>query len=160
MAAHHNANKDTNAQSVGQAAFAPGFRIDAKDVVVLIIGAVSSVYVLRLDGFLALVIAFAVGHFFLFCNVLRMARHLELIWAMVFVLLCASTIALGQPEPATSVGGVLLTTLLVTVLQLRSPSYHGIAWRRVNPGLVAWWERRRHDPTDGSHSPVAKGPKR
>lgn len=151
------ANNNTKGISGRAAVFAPGFRIDAKDVVVLVIGAVSSTYVLRIDAFLALVIAFALGHFFLFCNVLRMARYLELIWATVFVLLCASTIALGQPHPALAVSGVLLTTLLVSVLQLRSPSYHGIAWQRVNPGLVQWWERQGHDSTHAPHSLTANG---
>lgn len=32
----------------------------------------------------------------------------------------------------------LSTTLAVIVTQIRMPSYHGVAWQRLNPGLPEW----------------------
>ena len=39
------------------------------------------------------VVGFVVAHFFLFCNVVRMARPLEFLWSGIFVALAAATIA-------------------------------------------------------------------
>lgn len=34
----------------------------------------------------------------------------------------------------------LLVTVVVMILQLRRPSYHGLGWQRINPGLPQWWQ--------------------
>jgi hypothetical protein len=120
--------------------FRPGFRIDAIDTCVLIAGAVSSAIAAQVEWWMGLTIGFAIGHFFLFCNVLRAARPLELTWAAVFVMMAGSTIATGQPGWAVTLGCSLVVTLIVVVVQVRKPSYHGVAWKRINPGLPNWWE--------------------
>ena len=119
--------------------FQPGFRIDAKDIVVLLLGLGGVVFLTEMDGFLATTVGFAVGHFFLFCNVFRLGRRLELIWASVFVVLAGSTLSSGFPGPAMTLGATLATTLGVITAQLRAPSYHGLGWQRINPNLPAWW---------------------
>ncbi len=91
---------------------------------------------------MGLVIGFAVGHFFLFCNVFRVARPLELSWAVLFVALAGSTISLEKPGWQVTIATSLVATLLVIVVQMRMPSYHGVAWQRINPELPQWWQRQ------------------
>lgn len=89
---------------------------------------------------MGLIIGFVVGHFFLFCNVFRVARPLELAWAALFTALAGSTIVVEQPEWPVTLATSLVATLLVIVVQMRKPSYHGIAWQWINPELPEWWE--------------------
>lgn len=117
--------------------FAPGFRLSMLDVVVLLAGSVGAVV---LGGWLGFVVGFVVGHFFLFCNVVRMARPLELAWAAVFVVLAGATAATEHPGWLATASVSLLVTLAVVMVEVRKPSYHGVGWRRINPGLPAWWE--------------------
>ena len=120
--------------------FKPGFRIDVIDTLVLIAGAAGTVLLAQVEWWMGLIVGFAVGHFFLFCNVFRVAKPLELTWSAVFVALAASTIVTEQPGWTVTVGVTLATTLIVIVMQVRKPSYHGIAWQRFNPRLLQWWE--------------------
>lgn len=120
--------------------FKPGFRIDVIDTLVLIAGAAGTLWLAQVEWWMGLIVGFAVGHFFLFCNVFRVAKPLELTWSAIFVALAASTIVTGQPGWTVTVGVTLATTLIVIVAQVRKPSYHGIAWQRFNPGLLQWWE--------------------
>lgn len=94
-------------------------------------------------------IAFAVGHFFLFCNVFRIARALEMAWVAVFLTLSLSSAALGRPPWAATAALSLCATVVVVGLELRKPSYHGVGWSRFNPGLRLWWDsRRKLDPAN------------
>ena len=130
-----------------QKLFKPGFRIDVKDVVVILLGISGVWYVAPIDCFLAFVIGFAVGHFFLFCNVFRLARRLELAWATIFIGLCGSQIAAGQPGVTVTLLCTLVTTGIVIASQLRNPSYHGIGWQRINPKLLDWWRAQLVNPS-------------
>ena len=123
--------------------FNPGFRISITDVLALIAGGAGTVLAAQVEWWMGLVIGFAVGHFFLFCNVFRLGRPLELAWATVFTGLSASTIMTGQPGWAVTIGTTLACTLAVVGMQVRKPSYHGIAWQRINPGLPQWWQTRQ-----------------
>ena len=122
--------------------FKPGFRIDAIDTLVLIAGGLGSAIAAQVEWWMGLTIGFAIGHFFLFCNVFRVARPLELTWAALFVVMAGSTIAVEQPGWAVTLGCSLVATLIVIVVQMRKPSYHGVAWKRINPELPRWWEAR------------------
>ena len=124
--------------------FSPGFRIDLIDTIVLIAGVVGAVLGSRVEWWIGLIVAFAVGHFFLFCNVFRLARPGELAWAAVFVGLSAGTILTGQPGWPVTIGVTLTTTVVVIAWMMRKPSYHGIAWRRLNPKLPEWWDAQQH----------------
>jgi hypothetical protein len=125
-----------------QVDFAPGFRLSVFDVFVLVVGFVTTVVLSMLVWWWGFVPGFVLAHFFLFCNVVRMARPLELIWAGVFVALAGGTVVFETPGWLMTALASLLVTVVVVVVEMRKPSYHGIGWQRINPGLRAWWEAR------------------
>src|SRR5262249_15844100 len=106
--------------------FNPGFRMSTFDALVLLLGAIGSAVLYCYVGWAGMLIAFVTGHFFLFCNVLRVARPLELVWAAIFVMMSATTILLQSPGWPISLGLSLTTTVAVIVISLCRPSYHGI----------------------------------
>jgi hypothetical protein len=122
------------------AAFRPGFRLSVVDVIVVLIGAVCSLLLDGMENPLGQTVLFTVAHFFLFCNVLRMRRSFELIWAALFVILASLSLSYNVPTWPSTVLIMLAVTLVLTVLQVRQPSYHGIFWQQLNPGLPQWWE--------------------
>lgn len=122
--------------------FSPGFRLSVLDSVVLTAGVAGAVTLSAMEWRMALVVGIPLAHFFLFCNVFRVSRTLELLWAAFFVALAAATILWDVPGWwATALGSVLVAGLVVAVA-MRQPSYHGVGWRRINPGLPGWWEAR------------------
>ena len=66
-------------------AFTPGFRLSTLDVLVLVIGTAVATALATVTWWWGFVVGFVLAHFFLFCNVLRLRRSLELVWAGVFV---------------------------------------------------------------------------
>lgn len=128
--------------------FKPGFRISLIDIAVLVVGTVGTIALWSQVWPLAPLIAFAVGHFFLFCNVFRIARPPELIWATVFLALAGATIALQTPSWTITILISLFLTLLVILLEMRKPSYHGIGWQRINPDLRKWWDSKSDVPCE------------
>jgi hypothetical protein len=134
---------------INQTAFTPGFRLSVFDIFVLVLGAVATVLLSMFVWWWGFVPAFVLAHFFLFCNVVRMARPLELVWAGVFVVLAGTTIAVDTPGWLVTALVSLAVTVVVVVVEMRKPSYHGICWRWVNPGLPAWWETRAAEKGGG-----------
>ena len=130
-----------------QEEFRPGFRISKLDVGVLIVGILMSALVGRSDEWLGLAVAFTVAHFFLFCNILRMSRPYELIWAVLFVLLAGSTVLQAVPLWTHTFSAMLICTLVFAVAELRKPSYHGAFWKFVNPNLPQWWATNIEHPS-------------
>ena len=123
--------------------FRPGFRLSEIDVGVLMLGILASVLLARFDESLAVALLFTLAHFFLFCNVLRMSRPLELVWAALFVLLAASTILIGFPPWNYTLSAMLAVTAIFAVVQVLRSSYHGVFWRQLNPNLPQWWAVNR-----------------
>lgn len=121
--------------------FRPGFRLSAMDVLVLVAGASGAALAWQVAVALAVLVAAAVLHFFLFCNVFRVARRPELAWSGVFLAAVLAQRTLGVPWPAV-VGVVAATTVGVIWREMRKPSYHGVLWQRINPDLPAWWSGR------------------
>jgi hypothetical protein len=119
--------------------FRPGFRLSEIDVGVLILGILASILLARFDESFAVILLFTVAHFFLFCNVLRMSRPLELAWAALFVLLAGSTVRTGFPPWSYTFSAMLAVTIILAVVQILRPSYHGVFWRQFNPNLPQWW---------------------
>lgn len=113
-------------------------------MIVIVAGGIGAVLAAQVEWWMGLVIAFIVGHFFLFCNVLRAARPLELAWSAVLLSIAGSTITMQWPGWSAAFGMSLVATVLVIVLQLRKSSYHGFGWQRINPGLPQWWEKHGH----------------
>jgi hypothetical protein len=114
-----------------------GFRFSALDALVLLL----------VGGLLAVVqpasdspvwaVAVVLGHFFLFCNVFRIQRSKELLWAAIFVV----NVAFGLTEGKKTIDwpGVLLiqtpVTLGVILWEMRGPWYHGVFAKRINARL-------------------------
>lgn len=124
-------------------AFTPGFQLSVLDVVVLILAVIGTYVLGRYSWWAGLIILFVVGHFFLFCNVFRIARKSELIWAGTFELLTASTILWEIPGWLITIGSSLLLTTFLVILEMRKPSYHGIFWQRLNPDLLEFWNAKQ-----------------
>jgi hypothetical protein len=123
-----------------QAVFAPGFRLSVVDIIVLVAGTAVTIVLSMFVWWWGFVPAFVLAHFFLFCNVVRMARPLELIWSGVYVVLAGATVSLETPGWLVTTLVSLLVTAMVVVVEMRKPSYHGVGWQRINPDLPAWWE--------------------
>jgi hypothetical protein len=114
--------------------------MSALDVLVLIVGTLGTIALGSVTWWWGFIVGFVLAHFFLFCNVVRMARPMEIAWSLVFVILAGGTIAAEFPGwPMTAVGASMATAMLVTI-EVRKPSYHGAGWEWMNPGLRAWWE--------------------
>lgn len=133
-------------------AFAPGFRLSAMDLAILLVGTALSGGLSLITAWAAFVVAFVVMHFFLFCNVFRISRRLELAWAAVFIGLAAGTVLFEMPGWLVTVAASLAATSVVVMLEMRKPSYHGVYWQRVNPQLREWWEKGVTDRPDDSLS--------
>ena len=119
--------------------FNPGFRLSIVDIVFLSTATIASVYLYTFAKPLSYIVAFVVGHFFLFCNITRMSRLPELIWAVVFTALSLLALKFSVISlPVVFLVSTFLTTILV-VLESRKPHYHGILWEKVNPNLETWF---------------------
>jgi len=114
-----------------------------------VVGAVATFALAMVIWWWGFVVGFVLAHFFLFCNVVRVARPLELAWATVFVVLAAATVALDAPGWPVTASVSFVATVVVVVVQMRKPSYHGLGWRWINPGLPAWWEARKPERGGG-----------
>jgi hypothetical protein len=123
--------------------FRPGFRFSDFDLFPLVVGVVGSAYAMNIDRWLGIAIAFLILHFFLFCNVLRMSRPLELIWAGAFALMAILTISLHLFSWPAVLGVSLILTLILAIIETRRPSYHGLGWQKLNPRLPEWWQARQ-----------------
>jgi hypothetical protein len=119
--------------------FSPGFRLSAVDLGVVTLGAVGAVASAFIDTSWSLAMGLPVAHFFLFCNVFRISRALELLWAGIFLILAGATVAWNVPGWSTTVMVAMCVTLAVVVVEMLKPSYHGVGWRRINPRLPEWW---------------------
>lgn len=106
-----------------------GFRFSRVDAVVLLAGAGLTWALWRPVGQFALLVPVTLLHFLLFCNVFRVRRGAELLWAGVFVANFAAW-ALSGPFSSWGVLGIQLpVTLAILVVEVRHPRYHGIFCR-------------------------------
>ncbi len=120
--------------------FKPGFRLSTLDILILVVSAVAAISLWGVSSKFSTVIVFVVLHFFYFCNITRMSRVPELIWAAGFVLI----VGLGVHNDILSLSLAFLIclslTCLLTILEIRKPSYHGLFWSKLNPNLQQWFE--------------------
>ncbi len=103
-----------------------GFRFSVGDGIALAAAAVATWLLLPHIGFLAWLPAVALGHFFLFCNVFRVRRRYELVWAAGFLLNFGAWALSGAFDWLGVLAVQTPLTLLVIVLEIRSPRYHGV----------------------------------
>jgi hypothetical protein len=121
-------------------AFQPGFRVSTRDICVIALAMVAGVCAPNVPPGLGWVIVFVTFHFFLFCNVFRIARHLELVWALLFLVLTACTLTTGKPDSMVAFGTSFLFAFGLIAWHMGQPSYHGIGWQKLNPALPLWWQ--------------------
>ena len=119
--------------------FQPGFRLSTVDVVFLVLGGIGAAYAMTMKLWLAAAIGFVFLHFFLFCNIIRMPRVLEYIWALTFAGLVALCNVFGVVSWITVFAAASVLTVVLVSIAVRQPSYHGVAWQRFNPRLPEWW---------------------
>ena len=112
-----------------------GFRFFATDALVLVASALGTWVLVRQDFPLWWMVPCVVGHFFLFCNVFRVRRSYELAWAAVFVVNTGWWLSQGSFDWSPTLPWQLPLTLGVLVAEIRSPRYHGIGARWLNPKL-------------------------
>jgi len=119
-----------------------GFRLSSVDIAVILALVPATWMLLQMVGILAWGVPIVFGHFFLFCNVVRIQRWKELVWAGVF-LVNAGAWAIGDDFWWA---GVLYAQTPVTILlvwsDMRNPRYHGVFARRINPKLEDYLEGR------------------
>lgn len=120
--------------------FQPGFRFSVFDGAIITVAFLGawSLYPYSLE--LAIIVLFVVAHFFLFCNVVRMSRLSELIWAGAFVILTSLSLVFNLFSWWLAAASNVLLTVTLVFIELRKPSYHGIFWKKVNPGLPDWFK--------------------
>lgn len=111
----------------------PGFRLSTVDVIFLVFSGITT-YILHpyLLSFIW-IIPLVVGHFFLFCNVFRVRRNLELLWATVF---CANIIVHFYTHFSwkTVLAVQIPTTIIIVIAQIQDKNYRGIfyKWKKAN----------------------------
>jgi len=122
--------------------FNPGFRLSFIDIIVLLLGVSLSLGLYSIIPLASFIILFVIGHFFLFCNVVRLSRVPELVWASSFIILAGSTLLYELLSWLMVVLISLITTILLVFLEMRKPGYHGILWQQINPNLKQWYSKK------------------
>lgn len=119
-----------------------GFHLSPSDIVVLVAACPATWFLWGSIGPLAGVVPLAVGHFFLFCNVFRIHRRKELVWAVVCLLNVGTWLACDHLWwPGIMIIQTPLTVALIW-MEMRGPWYHGIGARRLNPRLDEYLAER------------------
>ena len=119
-----------------------GFRFSRADAITIGVIGCAAVGLCHLGSPLWWLLLIAAGHFFLFCNVFRIVRRREFIWAGLFVL----NVGIWTWFERLTWSNVLLCQLPITVAliaaDMRSSGYHGVFAGRLNPRLADYLEGR------------------
>ena len=110
-------------------------------------------------GRLSLLLPIVLVHFFLFCNVFRVRRKLELLWAVLFVVNVAVWTAVGDLDCWWVLAIQLPVTVAVIMTEIRSEQYHGVFCRRAGEELMGGsppLERPCHDSPGGLTGDVGR----
>ena len=119
-----------------------GFRFSLTDALAILAFLIAAGALWRSGNLLWWVLVIAAGHFFLFCNVFRIVRRRELLWAGLFI----ANVGAWSWFDLLTWSHVLLCQLPITVglvaVDMRSTGYHGVFARRLNPRLNDYLEGR------------------
>ncbi len=119
-----------------------GFRFSLTDAVAIGVFVSAAGVLWYLGNPLWWLLLIAAGHFFLFCNVFRIIRRRELIWAGLFVLNVGAWVWIDRLTwPSVLVCQLPITVALV-IADMRAPGYHGVLAKRLNPRLNDYLEGR------------------
>lgn len=120
--------------------FSPGFRFSQRDAVVILVALVLALTLYEAYPLGTYTIGFVVAHFFIFCNIVRLNRLSEIIWATVFgmlgILFLYGVVAISL----VYWGAIGLSAILIGVEACR-PCYHGVFWKILNPNLPQWFSQ-------------------
>jgi hypothetical protein len=117
-----------------------GFRFFATDAVVIGVLAAAAIALRRIENPLWWILIVVAGHFFLFCNIVRIRRRLEFIWAGLFIANIGVWLWFGELGWLGVLCVQLPITLCLVLIELRSGRYHGVLARRTNPRLNDYLE--------------------
>jgi|SRR5215469_8062836 len=120
-----------------------GFRFSSIDVLVIGLFLCATAILWHLNSPLWWMLLITAAHFFLFCNVFRIVRRLELIWATTFILNIGAWAWLNHLNWLFVLVCQLPLTLILLIAGIRSPGYHGIFANRLNPKLNEYLGERR-----------------
>lgn len=121
---------DSNALS--SARRTSGFRLSILDTLVLLIAAAGVWWLHHAGHELWWIVAAVVGHFFLFCNVFRVRRSLELCWAAAFLINVGWWMAQERMGWLPAMAWQAPISLAVISIEMLSPRYHGIGSGWIN----------------------------
>ena len=119
--------------------FKPGFRISIIDIIFIMVMTVLAVSVSSINLYLSIIIILPCIQFFLFCNVFRIRRKNELIWATLYIVT-------GYCGYYFHINIILIVCILFSIgmllifSEIKHPGYHGIMWQRINPNLKYWFK--------------------
>ena len=102
-----------------------GVRFSATDALAILGCGACTVWVLIEMGNVAWFFPFVLGHFFLFCNIFRVPRKPELIWAASFISI-ATICLVVDASLLHAMWLILPLTIGVLIYSIRLPTYHGI----------------------------------
>lgn len=117
-----------------------GFRFFGTDAVVLAVLAAAAIALRQIENPLWWILIVVAGHFFLFCNIVRIRPRFELIWAGLFIANIGVWLWLGELGWIGVLGVQLPITLCLVLIELRSDHYHGVLARRTNSRLDDYLE--------------------
>ena len=123
--------------------FKPGFRLSTIDTLVIFTSLITACYVHSHSHLMTWVIFFVVAHFFLFCNIMRMSRVPELVWASIFIVFSSLSIQQNFPWLITFSLSFIISFILI-FLETKKASYHGVFWKQLNPNLPEWFNNKRN----------------
>lgn len=110
-----------------------GFRFSRSDLVVVLIGLFVVWYTATRHADLAILTAFVLGHFFLFCNVFRVGERSELVWGALLLVNVTIGGLLGDGSWWVMLPLQCVVTVVIIARALIGPDYHGIGCQRINP---------------------------
>jgi hypothetical protein len=117
-----------------------GFRFYATDAVVIGVLGAAAIALRQIENPLWWILIVVAAHFFLFCNIVRIRRRFEMIWAGLFIANIGVWLWLGELGWIGVLSVQLPITLCLVLLELRSGRYHGVLARRANPRLNDYLE--------------------
>lgn len=115
-----------------------GFRFAPLDGVALALAAAVTPLAWTQAGTYAWIVPAAVLHFFAFSNVFRVRPSWQLLWAGVFLVNFGTWIMLDCFSWLGVLGVQAPLTVSLVAMEMRSPHYHGVGAKHLNPDLDAY----------------------
>lgn len=133
-----------------QLKFSPGFRLSFTDTLFLCFMFGLFWYLRTENAAASWLVLTPTLQFFLFCNVFRIRRSSELMWAVVYIIISALSHSFAVTGIYTFAAGIAAGMVFIGN-ELRHPSYHGIFWQKLNPGLPEWFAANEKPAGEGGH---------